>query len=243
MSFSIPLTTAQRAFLLGTTAVAALAMSACLWGVVTDADTGAGIEGAVVTIEDANGKAYTATTDEAGIYVISPQTTGSIPPVGTVTAKVEAEGYDGYSNYRGVTYQDGLLGGWPSDKEDFQLARTWEHIEYKADLQVTAHEVSDYWGACWAADIKNNGPETIDYSIIELSYSYSETDLGTGQIGFANGSQQVTLVDFSPGSSIHICPFGTSPGHQYVGSFTISGVDIEDPESSNNSVDWDYATE
>jgi hypothetical protein len=216
-------------------------MSACLWGVVSDADTGAGIEGAVVTIKDANGKTYTATTDEAGIYVISPQTSGGIPAIGTVTAKVDAEGYDDYSNFRGVNYQDGLLGGWPSDKQDFDLTRVWEHIQYDADLQVTAHQITANMGLpCFASDIKNNGPDTIDYSVIELDYSYSQTALADpNQIGFANGSQPVTLTDFTPGKSVHICPFDYVVGYHYVGSFTISGVDINDPVSSNNTVDWE----
>jgi len=241
MDPSIRSTRAGSAFLLGTLALAgSLVMSACLWGVVSDADTGAGIEGAVVAIKDANGKTYTATTDEAGIYVISPQTSGGIPAIGTVTAKVEAEGYDDYSNFRGVNYQDGLLGGWPSDKQDFDLTRTWEHVQYKADLGVTAHEIAAFQGQpCFAADIKNHGPDTIDYSIIDLDYSFSQNDLETGQIGFSTGREQVSLIGFAPGDSIHFCPFDYVAGYSYVGSFTISGVDISDAVSSNNTVEWE----
>ena len=242
MGPSIRSTKTRNAVLSGVLAVAvSLALSACVWGVVNDADTGAGIQGAVVTLKDVNGKTYTATTDEAGIYVISPQTSGGIPAIGTVTAKVEAEGYDTYSNFRGVNYQDGLLGGWPSDKQDFNLSRTWEHTKYNADLQVTAHEITANMGLpCFAADIKNNGPDTIDYSIIDLDYSYSQTAVGDpNQVGFANGRQAVTLVDFTPGTSIHFCPFDYIVGYHYVGSFTISGVDINDSVPSNNSVNWE----
>ena len=234
-------TRARSTLLLGLTVLAgSFLMAACVWGVVRDADTGAGIEGAVVTFKDVNGKTYTATTDEGGIYVISPQTSGGIVAVGTVTAKVEADGYDSYSNFRGVNYQDGLLGGWPSDKQDFDLTRTWEHVQYKADLGVTAHEIPAFQGQpCFAADIKNHGPDTIDYSIIDLDYSFSQTDLETGQIGFSTGREQVTMIDFGPGDSVHFCPFDYVAGYSYIGSITISGVDISDAVSSNTTVEWE----
>ena len=47
---------------------AALLTTGCLWGVVTDATTGAPISGASVTYVDSNGNTGTATTNSKGLY-------------------------------------------------------------------------------------------------------------------------------------------------------------------------------
>jgi hypothetical protein len=89
----------------------ALALGGCVWGVVTDAVIGEGIEGAIVTFRDAEGNAGTVTTGEGGLYsfdgVSSPQ-----PVAGRVRFEVSAPGYRTMSVERDVQYDDNSEGTW-----------------------------------------------------------------------------------------------------------------------------------
>ncbi|MGD0115812.1 MAG: carboxypeptidase-like regulatory domain-containing protein [Dehalococcoidia bacterium] len=66
--------------------------SGCMWGVVTDATTGAPIVGAKVTVTDGRGRNLTTTTDEQGVFSFSP-TNLALLAAGPANSEVEATGY------------------------------------------------------------------------------------------------------------------------------------------------------
>ncbi len=61
-----------------------------MWGVVTDATTGAPIGGAKVTLTDQRGQSVTTTTDEQGVFSLSPT---NLAPLFHATIKAQAPGY------------------------------------------------------------------------------------------------------------------------------------------------------
>ena len=83
----------------------ALLATGCLWGVVTDADTGAAISGATVMYTDSEGHTDTTTTNAAGLYAFD-QATGPIPAAGTATFEVSAPGYETLTATRLIEYND-----------------------------------------------------------------------------------------------------------------------------------------
>jgi hypothetical protein len=93
--------------------------SGCLWGVVTDADTGDPLAGVSVTYTDSHGQTGTTVTDENGIYSFD-QASGPVPAMGPVTFEVNADGYDPLTQPRSVEYNDGL---WPNLEN---LSSFWE---------------------------------------------------------------------------------------------------------------------
>lgn len=70
----------------------AVLSSACMWGVVTDATTGAPIVGAKVTVTDQSGQSVTTTTDEQGVFGFSPTDLASLPE-GNTSLEAESAGY------------------------------------------------------------------------------------------------------------------------------------------------------
>ncbi len=85
--------------------VVALLTSGCMWGVVTDANTGAPISGAQVSYADSQGRSATAMTDANGVYAFD-STAGAIPAMGPINAAVSAPGYQILSEPRQVGYDD-----------------------------------------------------------------------------------------------------------------------------------------
>jgi sugar lactone lactonase YvrE len=70
----------------------ALLASACMWGVVTNADTGTGIQGATVTYTDSHGNTGSTTSGAGGLYFFD-SATGAIPGIGPVDMQVSAPGF------------------------------------------------------------------------------------------------------------------------------------------------------
>jgi Tol biopolymer transport system component len=86
-------------------AAIALLASGCLWGVVTDADTGVGLTGATVSYTDSEGHSQSTTTIANGLYAFD-IATGPIPAVGPATFEVNAPGYEPLTATRSIQYND-----------------------------------------------------------------------------------------------------------------------------------------
>jgi hypothetical protein len=84
---------------------AALLASGCLWGVVTDSETGAGLSGVTVTYTDADGNTGSTTTDSHGLYAFD-IADGPIPAAGPVSIQASAVGYHPVGLARLVQYND-----------------------------------------------------------------------------------------------------------------------------------------
>ncbi len=85
--------------------VLAVLASACMWGVVRDANTGVGIQGATVTYTDSFGRTGTTTTGVGGLYSFD-SAKGAIPAIGPVDIQVSASGYASIDATRIVQYND-----------------------------------------------------------------------------------------------------------------------------------------
>jgi hypothetical protein len=84
--------------------ITGLLASGCLWGVVTNVDTGAGISGATVTYTDSEGHSQTTTTTN-GLYAFD-IATGPVPAVGPATFEVSAPEYEPLTATRSIQYND-----------------------------------------------------------------------------------------------------------------------------------------
>jgi sugar lactone lactonase YvrE len=83
----------------------ALFASACMWGVVRNADTGTGIQGATVTYTDSYGHTGSTTSGAGGLYFFD-SATGAIPAIGPVDIEVSAPGFATLDTTRIVQYGD-----------------------------------------------------------------------------------------------------------------------------------------
>lgn len=82
-----------------------LVASACLWGVATDAQSGAPLRGITVTYTDANGQTFSATTNDFGIYAFD-MATGPIPATGSASATLTVPGLDPATEARLLEYNE-----------------------------------------------------------------------------------------------------------------------------------------
>jgi len=96
---------------------AAFLASGCLWGVVTDADTGAPVGGATVRYADSKGQTGTTTADANGVYAFDQ---ARAPAAGPVNFAVGAPGYEPLTETRQVLYNDSPSGFW--EIQSFSLA-------------------------------------------------------------------------------------------------------------------------
>jgi WD40 repeat protein len=83
---------------------AAFLASGCLWGVVTDADTGVGLTGVAVTYTDSEGHADWTTTVN-GLYAFD-IASGPFPAAGPATLEVSAPGYESITDSHVIAYND-----------------------------------------------------------------------------------------------------------------------------------------
>jgi hypothetical protein len=84
---------------------AAFLASGCLWGVVTDSETGAGLSGVTVTYTDADGNTASTTTDSHGLYTFD-VADGPIPVTGNAEFEISADGYHTKTETRLIEYND-----------------------------------------------------------------------------------------------------------------------------------------
>jgi sugar lactone lactonase YvrE len=83
----------------------ALFASACMWGVVRNADTGTGIQGATVSYTDSYGHTGSTTSGAGGLYFFD-SATGPIPSAGSVDIEVSAPGFATLATTVNVLYND-----------------------------------------------------------------------------------------------------------------------------------------
>lgn len=98
-----------------------LLFSGCVWGVVTDAETGEGVEGASVVYVDSEGEAAAKLTGEGGHYQFDGLAGDSIPAIGSTKFIVLAAGYETLVVERDVQYDDSDDHAW--EVQMFELTR------------------------------------------------------------------------------------------------------------------------
>jgi len=98
-----------------------LLVTGCAWGVVTDAQTGAPVEGARVVCVDSGGNVNAKMTGAAGLYRFDAFQGDRIPGPGRATFVVIAPGYQTLLTQRDVRYDDNDLHTW--EIQSFELTR------------------------------------------------------------------------------------------------------------------------
>lgn len=97
--------------LLSLVVFAGLLSSACLWGVVRDARTGAPVAGASVSFRDSRGASATTVTNADGLYAFDASRLAA-PARGPVDFTVTAVGYQTLNTQREALYDDSADGDW-----------------------------------------------------------------------------------------------------------------------------------
>lgn len=108
----------RLAFITSLSLATAFLASGCLWGVVTDSETGAPLVGAKVRVSDSEGDGFEATTDSHGIYVFDPEL-GPVPSTGPAAFAIWLWGCD--------------------------LAKNWVVRDIQYDDNPTAEKARDFW--------------------------------------------------------------------------------------------------
>lgn len=160
-------------------AVLAFSLSGCLWGTVTDANTGAPLGGVTVSYTDSKGGTGSTTTDAHGLYSFD-QAHGAVPAVGPTSFEISGTGYDTLTVPRLVQYNDNPNASFPN------LSSFWEAQGFglspsatpatTADMAVTdLYPDTQPSGTLWAT-ITNNGPDALVNASLQLSCEAVRTD-------------------------------------------------------------------
>jgi len=98
-----------------------LLVTGCAWGVVTDAQTGAPVDGASVIYVDSQGNVSSKVTGPSGLYGFDALRGDRIPASGPVRFVILAPGYQTLVVERDVQYNDNSAGTW--EVQSFELTR------------------------------------------------------------------------------------------------------------------------
>ncbi len=121
----------------------ALLSSACLWGFVTDTDSGVPISGATVAYTDADGNTGSTTTAASGLYAFD-IADGPVPGVGTASFEISADGYHTKTEPRLIGYDDNPSASIadPSSFWEVQSFTLQEEGEQSIEVELTSVDIS-----------------------------------------------------------------------------------------------------
>jgi hypothetical protein len=223
--------------LIALVAVASL-VSGCMWGFVTDSDTGAAVAGATVKVTDSDGVTHTTTTNANGLYAFD-QAKGKYPAKGPVTVEVSASGYSSLTAPRLVEYDDN------ANASMADLSSFWEVQSFtlapittpslNADLAVTdVYPDSQPNGTLWAR-ITNNGPDTLTNADVWLTCQAERTDL-TNCSKTTLGPVLVPLtISLNPGQTQNFdSAIGLDTAKYWYDALCVVQVSFTDPDSTND---------
>lgn len=111
--------------------------SGCLWGVVMDAETGGGVQGATVTYTDYAGRTFSTTIGDGGRYCLDDRKGEPVPSGGPTIFQVSAPGYEPLTVSRFIAYDDNSSSGGLWEVQHFSLVPLTGRIEVelmKVDL-------------------------------------------------------------------------------------------------------------
>lgn len=173
--------------------------SGCVWGLVMDPGTGAGVSGASVSYSDAEGHTGSTTSGEGGLYAFD-QATGPVPAAGAANFEVNASGYEPVTATRLIEYDDnpGATLANPSSFWEVQhFAPVPEGAADGCDCAFSLHRRTQHgviaartWSSvtsyCRSGEVVTGG----GYSMASIGFSdkvnasVPVTDLGTGREGW-----------------------------------------------------------
>ena len=211
-------------------AAMALLASGCLWGVVTDAESGAGLAGVTVTCTDADGNAASTTTAANGLYAFD-IADGPVPVVGSADFEISADGYHTKTESRPIQYDDNPGASLANPSSFWEVQSFTLHREGAQSIETDLTSV----------DISRTAPalppETTDY-IVGIS-AYDPDDPGGSLCHLETGWLTITSMDPPPCALSLECsvPGDTLEVRVYVG-VRRSGK-IEEHDTSTAGFEWE----
>ncbi|MGA2286330.1 MAG: carboxypeptidase regulatory-like domain-containing protein [Dehalococcoidia bacterium] len=189
-------------------AVVAVFVSGCMWGVVRDAGTGAGIEGATVQYVDSQGNTGSTTTTAFGLYFFNASI--GFPAIGPAQLNVSAPGYATLSTTRPILYDDN------PNATLADLSTFWEVQSFDLATGTGAGIISSLAsglhfpvGAVYDGDGNLYVSERDTCSIRRISRSgHIATIAGDGTCGFSGDGGDATDAELSAPSGLAIAPNG-----------------------------------
>jgi hypothetical protein len=214
-------------------------VSGCMWGFVTDSDTGAAVSGATVKATDSDGVTHTTTTDANGLYALD-QAKGKDPAPGPVTVEVSASGYSSLTTPRLVEYDDN------ANASLADLSSFWEIQSFSlapitapsvnADLAVTdLYPDSQPNGTLWA-NITNNGPDSFTDTRVYLTCQATRTD--TANCGKSGLGPVLVPLDISLNAGqtkTFDTAIGLDTSKYWYDALCVVQVSFTDPDSTNDA--------
>ena len=144
----------------------ALLASGCLWGMVTDAETGAPVGGATISYADSTGQTGTTTADANGMYSFD-GSDGPVPAAGPVNFAVDAPGYKPVTETRQVG-----LGGvqnfdLPPEPGTYSNAKWGFSIKFAEDWMVVEGDEEEAEGGMGVVGVAP--PEDVNDEFTEMA--------------------------------------------------------------------------
>lgn len=216
----------------------ALLACGCLWGVVTDADTGNPVSGATVRYTDSDGHTDTTTTNANGWYAFD-QATGPIPAAGPATFQVSAPGYESLTATRLIEYND-------NPHATLENPSSFWEVQY---FELTPENVQWIEVELLSVDISSAllaPPVPISTEFHVLFPAYDPADPGGTLCSHETGWFPISSVDPPPESLSIVCavPGDTLRLRVYVGvrrrwqSATPPIPPAEEHDNSTAGFDW-----
>jgi hypothetical protein len=214
----------------------ALLASGCLWGFVTDADTGDPISGATVAYTDADGNTGSTTTTASGLYAFD-IADGPVPATGNASFEISADGYHTKTVSRPIEYNDGLSPSLDNPSSFLEIQSFTLHEEGAQSIETRPVSVD-----ISRAALATGG--TTDY-IVGIS-AYDPDDPGGTLCHLETGWYAITSADPPPQALSLECsvPGDTLEVRVYVGVrrrwTPISQPEmIEEHDNSTAGFSWD----
>ncbi len=190
-------------------ALLALFLPGCMWGVVRDAGTGVGIEGATVSYTDSQGNTGSTTSTTFGLYLLNAST--GFPVIGSSQFDVSAPGYSTLTTTRSVLYDDNpnatladLSSFWEVQSFDLNVGNGAGIINSLASgLHFPVGAVYDSHGNLYFSE-----RDTCSVRRIGASSGRITTVAGDGTCGFSGDGGPATDAELADPSGLAIAPNG-----------------------------------
>jgi sugar lactone lactonase YvrE len=183
---------------------AGLLASGCMWGVVRNANTGTGIDGATVAYTDSNGNTGTTTTTAGGLYFFNGGSSPA-PAMGTVHLEVSAPGYSTLTTDRTVQYNDNP-GATLANPLTFWEVQAFELVPQAAhgDIDTLASGLGFPTGAVYDSDgnLYVSERDTCRVRKIDGDTGTKTTVAGNGTCGYAGDGGPATSAELADPSGL-----------------------------------------
>ena len=190
------------------TITSALLTSGCLWGVVRDSRTGAGLSGATVTYTDANGNTGSTTSGPGGLYAFN-VATGPVPAVGSATFEVTKPGYRPEITSRPILYNDNP-GATLANPSSFWEVQSFSLFLAPGNITTAAGQLSFPTGAVYDKDGNLYFSERGSCRVNKMTAGTGEISAvaGTGVCGFSGDSGPAASAQLNAPSGLALDPQG-----------------------------------